>query len=93
MFCSFKIKQIDVFNQLWNINLNTSIGPDRISSIFLKECAFILTPIIITSIFNKSLCCGYYPDNWKMSYITPVFQKGNNEINNYRSISKFSIIQ
>lgn len=47
-----EIKQIDVFNELWNIKLNASVGPDGISA--YAKCACVLTPII-TSLFNKSL--------------------------------------
>lgn len=87
-----ELKQIDIFNELWNISYNTAIGPDKISPLFLKKCAFILTPAI-TSLFNKSLLSGIFPEQWKSSYITPIFKKGNRcLINNYRPISKLSII-
>uniref|UniRef100_A0A2S2PCA4 Uncharacterized protein n=1 Tax=Schizaphis graminum TaxID=13262 RepID=A0A2S2PCA4_SCHGA len=63
-----ELKQIDIFNELWNINYKTAVGPDEISPLFLKECAFILTPAII-SLFNKSLLSGIFPEQWKSSYI------------------------
>lgn len=75
-----QLNQIDVFNELWNINLKTAIGPDKLSPIFLQKCAFILTPVI-TALFNKSLETGIFPDQWKSSFITPIFKKGKKKSN------------
>jgi len=46
------LNQMIVFNK--SCNISTAISPDKISPIFLKECAFILIPVIIV-LFNKSL--------------------------------------
>lgn len=67
-----ELKQLNIFKELWNINYKTAIGPDDISSIFLKKCVFILTPVI-TSLFNKSLSSGIFPKQWKSSFITSIF--------------------
>jgi len=89
---TIELKQIDIFNELWNISYKTAICSDEKSPLFLKECAFILTPAI-TCLVNKSLLSGIFPDQWKSLYISPIFKKGNKcLINNYRPISKMSII-
>jgi len=34
--CSINIEKIDIFNELWNINLKTSPGTNNILAIFLN---------------------------------------------------------
>lgn len=43
---SINMEKIDIFNELWNINLKTSPSTDNISAIFLNKCAFVLTPVL-----------------------------------------------
>jgi len=59
----FNLNEVDVFNELWNISLNSN-GPRRNFSNILKICAFILTPVI-TALFNRSLDSSIFPDKWK----------------------------
>ncbi|VVC45475.1 Reverse transcriptase domain, partial [Cinara cedri] len=83
---------MDVFNELWSINLKLSTGPDGISARFLKECSFILSPII-TFLFNKSLKTDIFPNIWKFSFVSPIYKKGNKLlVTNYRPIFKISIL-
>ena len=47
----------------------------------------------VTSIFNKSLTSGVFPEKWKDSNLTPVFKSGQKDvITNYRGISLLSIM-
>lgn len=86
-----EIKQMDVFNELRNIDFFTFI--DGTLAKFLKECSFVLTPMI-TLLFNKSLNSGLYPDKWKLAFISPIFKKGNkNDVSIITGpITKMSII-
>jgi len=68
-----QLKQIDVFNELWNINFKTVIGPDKLSPIFLQKYAFILTHVII-ALFNKTLESSIFREI--VIFITPIFKKG-----------------
>lgn len=66
-----ELKQIDIFNKLWNISYETATDPDEISPIFLKKCAFLLTPAI-SSLINKSLLSVIFPKRRKASFLTPI---------------------
>jgi hypothetical protein len=82
----------DIFNELWFIKLNTCPSTDEIAPIFLKECSFIITPVL-HFLFNKSLHTGVFPDKWKTSFISPIYKnKNKNLVQNYRPISKISCI-
>jgi hypothetical protein len=90
-FNSINISIMDVFKEMWSINLNQPTGPDGISARFIKECSFILSPII-TILFNKSLKTSIFPNIWKFSFLSPTYKKGNKSlVTNYRPISKISI--
>jgi hypothetical protein len=72
---------------LSDINPHKASGPDNIHATVLKECSKFISPIL-TFIFNKSLCSGKIPLDWKHANVCPVFKKGDkhNAIN-YRPIS------
>jgi len=54
---------MDVFNELWSINVSQSLGPDGISTIFIKKCSIFLSPIIT------------YLLSGKFSFCIPIFKK------------------
>ena len=58
-----------------------------IPSKLLKMAANIVASSL-TSIFSKSILTGIYPNDWKMTKVTPLFKKGIKSYpNNYRPIS------
>ena len=88
---SCDIGLIDVVNRIEKLNLTLSYGPDEISPSFIYNCRFVLSPVLL-KLFKISLSCGVFPEEWKKSYITPIFKSGNRTlIENYRPISKISI--
>jgi Reverse transcriptase (RNA-dependent DNA polymerase) len=67
-------------------------GPDGIPPRILKECLKGLEKPL-TMLFNLSLKSGIFPENWKTSYIVPIFKNGaRDQIENYRGIAILSAI-
>ena len=66
---------------------NKATGPDSIPPRLLKETAQQIAPSL-TKLFNRSLSCGIFPDDWKLANIVPVHKKGDKRyVENYRPIS------
>ena len=65
-------------------------GPDGIPSIVLKQCIHELaTPLL--KIFNLSMRQAVFPAEWKKSFMSPVFKKGEKRnVENYRGITSLS---
>jgi hypothetical protein len=82
----------DVREQLENLNVNKSIGVDKVHPFVLKECSETISrPLSI--IFKKSYLSGLIPDEWLVANITPLFKKGNKlEPTNYRPVLLTSIV-
>ena len=68
-----------------------SPGPDGIAAVFVRNLWSVLaSPLMV--LFNASLSEGVFPAEWKRTYITPVFKKGDRDkVVNYRQIAKLSI--
>lgn len=65
-------------------------GPDGIPSCIFKKCGTSLVAPLV-AIFNKSLQSQQFPSAWKMSYMRPVFKKGDKtDVLNYRGITSLS---
>ena len=56
--------------------MSTSIGPDDISNVILKNCDSHLAPGL-SAIFQKLIDCGDLPEDWLNANISPVFKKGD----------------
>lgn len=82
----------DVSNGISLMKVNLNSGPDKIPSFVLKQCNKSL-PELLRLIFNLSLSSGVFLDEWKVSFISPIFKSGlRHKIENYRGISKISAI-
>ena len=66
--------------------VSKSIGIDGISSYFLKIGMAVLAPELST-IFNRSISEGVFPNNWKVARVAPIYKGGPTENrSNYRHI-------
>ena len=77
--------------ELSNLLVNKSPGPDCLRPVVLKELASIFN-LLLTILFNKSLADGDLPDEWKYADVISIFKKGSKlEAGNYRPVSLTSI--
>jgi hypothetical protein len=87
---SFEV--VDVRDQLENLNVNKSVGVDKVHPYVLKECSVSLSQSL-SFIFKKSFYSGVIPDEWLVAIKYPLFKKGNKlEPTNYRPVSLTSIV-
>lgn len=85
-----RIQECEVLRQLSTLDISKGPGPDGIPPIVLKKCAENLHRPL-TTIFNKSLESGTFPDQWKLAHITPIPKTNDlNDIAKYRPISNLS---
>ncbi|KAL1377237.1 hypothetical protein pipiens_016403 [Culex pipiens pipiens] len=67
-------------------------GPDRLPPAFIKELSSSFARPIST-IFNRSLSEGVFPDEWKLAALTPIHKSGSTlNAENYRPISILSCL-
>ena len=81
-----------VKQNIFNMKVNKSCGPDEVPPCILKELDDSLSaPIAL--LLNKTLECGVLPLDWKRAYVSPIFKKGSKSLaENYRPISLTSVI-
>jgi len=86
------IPTTETLNLLEHLDTNKITSPDNLPSFVLKNLArHIAEPL--TSIFNKSIETGVFPERLKIAHINPIHKKGNRQdISNYRPISLLSHI-
>ena len=73
--------------ELSNLRINQSSGPDAIPASVLKlSAATIARPVC--SIFNASLATSVFPSLWKHAHVKPLHKGGDKlSLSNYRPIS------
>ena len=82
----------EVITVLTNLNNNKAHGPDGIPAHLLTETSSQIAPSLC-ALFNKSLCCGVLPDDWKLANVVPEHKRGEKSyVENYRPISLLSRI-
>ena len=86
----FKIKTSEVIKCIKLLKNKKAAGLDGILNEMIKYSQSCLIPIY-TKLFNDILVSGFYPDQWRNAYISPIFKKGCDlDTNNYRGISIIS---
>ncbi|KFP51221.1 RNA-directed DNA polymerase from mobile element jockey, partial [Cathartes aura] len=80
-----------VRDQLYQLNVHKSMGPDGIHPRVLKELADIMAgPLSI--IYQRSWESGEVPADWKLVDVIPIHKKGMREdAGNYRPVSLTSV--
>lgn len=81
-----------VCEALKDIDREKSAGPVNLEPYLLKMVADIIAEPI-THIFTLSLLSNSIPKIWKAAYVLPLLKGGDpSELNNYRLISKLSVL-
>jgi hypothetical protein len=71
-FGSLQFTVLEVLNALLELDTNKGPGPDGVPPLFQKGCASAL-PLPLCLLFNRLLACCVFPDRWKLSFVTPIF--------------------
>jgi len=73
--------------KLVKLKMNKAPGVDLVRTRMLIEFADEIS-YIIAELFNKSLCSGDVPQDWKLTNVTLIFKKGKKSSSaNYRPVS------
>ena len=77
-------KQIEQL--LLDLDITKACGPDNIGNLVLKSLPTLSKSLLL--IFKTALLKGYYPSQWKISEVVPIYKDGDKSaIENYRPIS------
>ena len=86
------ITPADLMKAMQKFKVSKSFGIDGISSYFLKIGMPVLAPVLST-IFNRSISEGVFPNNWKVARVAPIYKEGPTENrSNYRPISVLPVV-
>ena len=82
------ITENQVLKILNSLDVHKSTGPDKLPTQILKMIAVLIVEPL-TSLFNKSIRSGTFPNMWKEAIATPIFKKNGSpsDIKQYRPIS------
>ena len=87
-----RFSPIEIKNIILKLNTSKATGYDRISPKLLKDSAEIIAESL-TVIFNKSIETGIFPDDLKVSCISPTHKgESKTECSNYRPISVIPVV-
>ena len=85
---SYKIVQ----EEINNLNVNKSCGPDEVHTRMLLELVDIISKPI-SELLNRTMEDGHLPIDWGKAYASPIYRKGaRNVAENYRPVSLASSV-
>uniref|UniRef100_A0A1X7T5A2 Reverse transcriptase domain-containing protein n=2 Tax=Amphimedon queenslandica TaxID=400682 RepID=A0A1X7T5A2_AMPQE len=85
--------QTDIIKIISDLPVQTSPGPDHITSLLLKSTAHSIS-FPLQHIFNLSISTGIFPSQWKLSLVTPIPKTNppSSSPTDYRPISLLSLV-
>ena len=82
----------DVQDAISTVDPSKACGPDLISPKLLREGSNELA-LPLSIYFNKLICNSYFPSQWKLANVTPIYKKSDpSKPQNYRPISLLSCL-
>lgn len=69
------VEEDQVKEHLNKLDIQKSIGPDRMHLHLLMELANVTVRPLLIIIFEKSQCSGEVPEDWEKVNVTPIFKK------------------
>ena len=87
------ITPADLMKAMQNIKVSKSFGTDGISSYFFLKIGMPVLAPVLSTIFNKSISEGLFPNNWKVARVSPIYKEGPTENrSNNRPISVLPVV-
>ena len=84
---TISVSEVEVKTIIMSLKTKNSTGYDRIHNNTLKYCVHSISKPL-TSVYNRSLTTGIFPERCKFAIVRPIYKKGGKkEISNYRLIS------
>ena len=69
------ISVVEVFNTIYQLNLNKSCGFDGIETTFVKIIVETIA-LVLTNLYNHCFALGVFPSRLKTAKVIPVFKSG-----------------
>ena len=83
----YRITQKEIKSCISKLKPGKAVGMDRISAEMIKASVDQLLPVY-DKLFNSIFRRGFYPSNWKQTFLVPLFKSGSHkDPSNYSGIA------